>query len=225
MLLKALDEVTRAPDPAAALDMVLIRLAYAADLPGPEAGLELLRSGGTIPPPGGGAARRPLHQGNGGGGGGATMAQAQPRPSLNAQANPGPRLASFADIAALAEARRDIALKYEIERYVRPISFRPGAVEFEPAPGAPSNLAQRLSARLKEWTGQPWLVATDSRGGAETLADQQSRDRAKARDEVLADPFVMAVMAAFPGTEIVEIRQMETPAVAEPDPEAGDDED
>jgi DNA polymerase-3 subunit gamma/tau len=225
MLLKALDEVTRAPDPAAALDMVLIRLAYAADLPGPEAGLELLRSGGTIPPPGGGAARRPLHQGNGGGGGGATMAQAQPRPSLNAQANPGPRLASFADIAALAEARRDIALKYEIERYVRPISFRPGAVEFEPAPGAPSNLAQRLSARLKEWTGQPWLVATDSRGGAETLADQQSRDRAKARDEVLADPFVMAVMAAFPGTEIVEIRQMETPAVAEPDPEASDDED
>jgi DNA polymerase-3 subunit gamma/tau len=224
MLLKALDEVTRAPDPAAALDMVLIRLAYAADLPGPEAGLELLRSGGAIPAAGGGAARRPHHQGQGGGGGGA-MAHAQSQPSLNAQANPGPRLASFEDIAALAEARRDIALKYEIERYVRPISFRPGAVEFEPAPGAPSNLAQRLSARLKEWTGQPWLVATDARGGAETLSDRQSRDRAKVRDEVLSEPFVQAVLAAFPGTEVVEIRQLETPAVAQADPEPGDDED
>jgi DNA polymerase-3 subunit gamma/tau len=221
MLLKALDEVTRAPDPAAALDMILIRLAYAADLPGPEAGLELLRSGGTIPAPGGGAVRRP----SGGGGGGGAMAGVQVQPSLGAQPNPGPRLSSFADIAALAEARRDIALKYEIERYVRPISFRTGAVEFEPAPGAPSNLAQRLSARLKEWTGQPWLVATDARGGAETLADQHSRDRARTRDEVLADPFVQAVMAAFPGTEIVEVRQMETPAVIAPDPEAGDDED
>jgi len=221
MLLKALDEVTRAPDPAAALDMVLIRLAYAADLPGPEAGLELLRSGGTIPAPTGGAARRP----SGGGGGGGAMASVQVQPSLGAQPNPGPRLASFEDIAALAEARRDIALKYEIERYVRPISFRPGAVEFEPAPGAPSNLAQRLSARLKEWTGQPWLVATDARGGAETLADRQRRDRAQVRDEVLADPFVQAVMAAFPGAEVVEVRQMETPAVVAPDPEAGDDED
>jgi DNA polymerase-3 subunit gamma/tau len=220
MLLKALDEVTRAPDPAAALDMILIRLAYAADLPGPEAGLELLRSGGTIPA-GGGGARRP----SGGGGGGGAMAGVQTQPSLSPQANPGPRLASFEDIAALAEARRDIALKYEIERYVRPISFRPGAVEFEPAPGAPSNLAQRLSARLKEWTGQPWLVATDARGGAETLADRQSRDRAKVRDEVLSEPFVQAVLAAFPGTEVVEVRQMETPAVAQPDPEAGDDED
>ena len=220
MLLKALDEVTRAPDPAAALDMILIRLAYAADLPGPEAGLELLRSGGTIPA-GGGGARRP----SGGGGGGGAMAGVQTQPSLSPQANPGPRLASFEDIAALAEARRDIALKYEIERYVRPISFRSGAVEFEPAPGAPSNLAQRLSARLKEWTGQPWLVATDARGGAETLADRQSRDRAKVRDEVLSEPFVQAVLAAFPGTEVVEVRQMETPAVAQPDPEAGDDED
>jgi len=221
MLLKALDEVTRAPDPAAALDMVLIRLAYAADLPGPEAGLELLRSGGTITAPSGGAPRRP----SGGGGGGAAMAGAQAQPALSPRPNGGPRLASFADIAALAESKRDIALKYEIERYVRPISFRTGAVEFEPAPGAPSNLAQRLSARLKEWTGQPWLVATDGRGGAETLADQHNRDRAKARDEVLADPFVQAVMAAFPGTEVVEIRQMESPAITAPDPEAGDDED
>jgi len=231
MLLKALDEVTRAPDPAAALDMVLIRLAYAADLPGPEAGLELLRSGGTLPAPGGGPARRPSGGGgaarrpSGGGVSGGAMAGVQVQRSPSPEANPGPRLASFEDIAALAEARRDIALKYEIERYVRPISFRPGAVEFEPAPGAPSNLAQRLSARLKEWTGQPWLVATDGRGGAETLADRQSRDRAKVRDEVLADPFVQAVMAAFPGTEIVEVRQMETPAITAPDPEADDDED
>jgi hypothetical protein len=32
-------------------------------------------------------------------------------------------------------------------------------------------------------------------------------------------------MAAFPGTEIVEVRQMETPAVIAPDPESADDED
>src|ERR1700742_1903671 len=45
MLLKAYEEVRRAPDPAAAVDMVLIRLAYAADLPGPEEALKRLQSG------------------------------------------------------------------------------------------------------------------------------------------------------------------------------------
>jgi DNA polymerase-3 subunit gamma/tau len=221
MLLRALDEVGRAPDAAAALDMVLIRLAYAADLPGPEAGLVVLRWGGALAGPGG-APRRP----SGGGGGGSARAGAASQP-LMAASHPetGPRLSSFEDIAHLAETHRDIGLKFDIERYVRPISFRPGAVEFEPAPGAPSNLAQRLAARLKEWTGQPWLVATEGRGGADTLADQQSKARAQTRDEVLAEPFVQAVMAAFPGTEIVEIRQMEAPATPVVDPDASDDDD
>ena len=221
MLLKALDEVGRAPDPAAAMDMVLIRLAYAADLPGPEAGLELLRSGGAVAAPGPSAARRPSV-----GSGGGALAGAAPQMAVS-PSHPavGPRLSSFEDIATLAEARRDIGLKFDIERYVRPISFRLGALEFEPAPGAPSNLAQRLSARLKEWTGQPWLVATEGRGGDETLADRQSRARAQILEEALGEPFVQAVMAAFPGTEIIEVRQMEAPATPVVDPDTPEEDD
>ena len=45
MLLKAHEEVRRAPDPAAAVEMALIRLAYAADLPGPEEALKRLQTG------------------------------------------------------------------------------------------------------------------------------------------------------------------------------------
>ena len=39
----------------------------------------------------------------------------------------------------------------------------------EPAPGAPANLAGRLVAKLKEWTGQPWLVAAE--GGVLEVED------------------------------------------------------
>ncbi|MBJ7320649.1 MAG: DNA polymerase III subunit gamma/tau, partial [Brevundimonas sp.] len=60
MLLKALDEVRRAPNPADAVEMAIVRLAYAADLPGPEEALKRLQSG---EPFGGGSAPR------GGGGG------------------------------------------------------------------------------------------------------------------------------------------------------------
>src|ERR1700722_10541755 len=80
MLLKAYDEVRRSPDPAAAVEMALIRLCYAADLPGPEEALKALREGrdpGPAPslsPPngGGGSAAR--------GGGSARPASAPPPP-------------------------------------------------------------------------------------------------------------------------------------------------
>ncbi len=217
MLLKAHDEVRRAPDPAAAVDMVLIRLAYAADLPGPEEALKALRSGES---PGSGGRPSP---GGGGGGGGATARAPMAQPAAKADVLANPQ--SFEDVVRMVDERRDIALRLDIEKYVRPISFRPGAITFEPVPGAPANLAQRLVMRLKEWTGQQWLVAAEGGGGAETMLERQKRARIEAYEQALAEPFVQAVMAAFPGTELVEVRQMATPEPAAPSDEDTEEED
>ena len=210
MLLKALDEARRAPDPAAAVDMALIRLAYAADLPGPEEALRALRESGGVSasgPPSG-----PPR-----GSGGAPALDTAPRSHPNSAA---PQLKTFDDLVRLVETRRDISLKLDLERYARPISFRLGAVVFEAAPGAPPNLQQRLVARLKEWTGQPWLVACEGGGGGETLLERQKYALAKDQQEALAEPFVQAVLAAFPGTEILEVRHRHAPEPAVSDDDA-----
>ncbi|HRD28495.1 MAG TPA: DNA polymerase III subunit gamma/tau, partial [Caulobacter sp.] len=120
-------------------------------------------------------------------------------------------LASFDDVLKLIQAKRDITLLMDVQQYVRPISFRPGAIEFEPAPRAPSDLTRRLSSRLKEWTGQTWLVATAGGGGAESAWERQKREEKEARDQILADPFVMSVMDAFPGAELLGVRQLAVP--------------
>jgi DNA polymerase III subunit gamma/tau len=225
MLLRAYDEVRRAPDPAAAVEMALIRLAYAADLPGPEEALKALREGGDIPGP------SPSAPGPRGGGGSAARSSAAPQMAAQPShaAAPQPALRNFEDLVALIDQRRDIALKLDVEKYVRLISFRTGAISFEPAPGAPNNLSQRLSARLKEWTGQPWLVAAEGGGGAETLAEIRAKELEVARAEALADPFVRQVMEVFPGAELTEIRSLAPPepaaAAAEDDTDDDDDED
>jgi DNA polymerase-3 subunit gamma/tau len=132
---------------------------------------------------------------------------------------------SFEDVVAMIAGRRDSSLLYDVKRYIRPISFRTGAITFEPAPGAPSNMAQRLVARLKEWTGAPWLVAAEGGGGADTLLDREKKATSLAREEALAEPFVQAVFAAFPGTELLEVRQMAAPEVAAPSEDDRDDEE
>ena len=222
LLLKAHDEVRRAPDAAAAVDMALIRLAYAADLPGPEEALKRLQAGEA---PAGGAGPGGVGLGGGGGipsggGGGvsamARMAAPQPQP-----AEAAPRLETYEDMLALIEQRRDIALKLDVERYVRPISFRPGAIEYEPAPGAPTNLAQRLVGRLKEWTGERWLIAAQGGGGAESAWERQKREQREELDQIGRDPFVRQVMEAFPGTEIMGVRALPQPEAA---PAPDDDE-
>jgi DNA polymerase-3 subunit gamma/tau len=225
MLLKAYEEARRAPDPAAACEMALIRLCYAADLPGPEEALKAIQAGEPVP--GGRGPSAPSGGGGGPSGSGAMARQlSQPQSQAEPQVSGQIVLQSFEDVVALIDVRRDVVLKLDVAKFVRPVSFRPGAIEFEPAPGAPGNLSQRLSARLKEWTGQPWLVAALGGGGAESLLERKQREDADERKALEADPFIQSVMRAFPGTEIVGVRQLAAPDVAgEGEPPAEDDED
>ncbi len=226
MLLKAREEVKEAPDPAAAAEMILIRLAYAADLPGPEEAIKAIRGAETGDETPDRPARPPRGGGGGGGGGGGARATALAAPiqAVGPSVDPLAGLQTFADVVALIDTRRDVALKLDVEKHLRPISFRPGAIVFEPAAGAPRDLAHRLSSRLKEWTGQTWLVAAETGGGTETLFEQRQKAEAAEREEVLAEPFVQQVMATFPGTQIIEIRRL---ALPEPTPadEIGPQED
>jgi DNA polymerase-3 subunit gamma/tau len=138
------------------------------------------------------------------------MARAMSQPQSLAEPAHQIVLESMDDVMRLIEAKRDITLKLDLAKFARPVSFRPGAIAFEPAPGAPNNLAQRLAQRLKEWTGQPWLVAAEGGGGGESLYEREQRERLAARREIEADPFIRSVMQAFPGTEIVAVRQFAT---------------
>ncbi len=217
MLLKALDEVRRAPSPADAVEMAIVRLAYAADLPGPEEALKKLQNGEL---PGGGAGGQAPRGGGGGGASAALAARPMAAPSL-----PDPQ--TFEQTVALIGQKREISLQMDVQRYVKPVSFKPGAIVYESGVGAPIDLARRLASRLKEWTGRTWLIAANGQGGGETLIESERRGRAEERAAVEADPFVMAVMEAFPGAKIAEIKTLapavEMPAI--PDESADDDED
>ena len=214
MLLKALEEVRRAPSPADAVEMAIVRLAYAADLPGPEEALKALRDGEPMP---GGQAPR----GSGGGGGGGASAQLAARP-LAAPALPDPQ--TFEQVVALIGEKREVGLQMDVQRYVKPVAFKPGAITYESGPGAPVDLARKLSSRLRDWTGRTWLIAANGQGGGETMIEVDRRKRGQERAEIEADPFVTAVMAAFPGAVIGEVKTIAAPVELPVIPDEGDDE-
>ncbi len=133
-------------------------------------------------------------------------------------------LQTFDDVVKLIETKRDVTLKLDVQRYVRLVDFKPGVISFEPAAGAPANLSQRLSARLREWTGQRWMMDLQV-GGAETAYEVEQRAARAARERIEADPFVVAMMEAFPGSEIVGMtfKPVIGAVALAPDDDNGDD--
>ena len=229
VLTKGITEVQASPKPAQAADMVLVRLAYAADLPTPDEALRALKDGASVqssppPPPRGGGA--PSSQGS------AAFAVAtrtnDPVPSAapraSAETQPVIRLETLQDAIALAEKNRDITLKIALERDVRLVSFEDGRMEFAPSAGAPAGLAADIGRKLTAWTGKRWVVAISSQEGDSTLRERADEERDSKRRGVAAHPDVQKVLERFPGAEIINVRAAETPdtSATEPEPEDED---
>jgi len=142
-------------------------------------------------------------------GGGALRISLAPGAPVLARAAPEPAgvvVADFPALVALAESKRDIALKLALERDVRLVRFERGRIEFELAPGGSPGLASVIAARLQEWTGERWIAALVSSGGAPSLAEQREAKERERRSGLEADPVVAAVLAQFPGAQIVAVR-------------------
>ena len=222
MLLKGLQEVRGAPVPLAAAEMVLVRFAYAADLPSPaDLVKEWKDKGGPgVPAPG------PRPTGNGGGGASAGLAvSTQPRAMAAPAPQPGETVAlaampvNFAAVVALAKDMREGILAGELVNDVHLVSFEMGRIELRLNPGAPHDLPGRLTEKLKAWTGQRWMVSLSKLPGEPTLAEQEQAEDSARRAHAQAHPLVQAVLLAFPGAVLNDVREA-APPVVEADPAA-----
>ncbi len=223
MLLKAHDEVRAAPDPMAALEMALLRSAYAASLPPPEEAARLLAAATNAPAP---APASAAAAAEGGGGGPETRAPNFAAPPAQDAAAPDPPTLTWSGIAALAEENRELLLKSELERTARPVRVEPGRVVFQPTDQAQPDLSARLARALQDWTGARWLVVADAAArGGETLAQERARAEAERLAAIKSDPIVQEALRFWPDAEIVAVRDAEAHDGREPahDDGAGED--
>jgi DNA polymerase-3 subunit gamma/tau len=219
MLLKGIAEVEAAGRPVDAAEMVLVRIAYAADLPTPDEVIRTLgdaRGNGAAVTPAAAPARPELRAEAPRGTRGSAMPAPSPANSPLPDNEPVARAAEasdplravkdFADLIALAAEKRDLGMKSALERDVRLVRFEDGTLELALEPSAKKTLVHELSKRLSEWTGRRWMVAVSAEAGAPSVRAQAEMQQAALKDDVRGDPLVQAVLKRFPGAEIVGVR-------------------
>ncbi|MBM3507700.1 MAG: DNA polymerase III subunit gamma/tau [Alphaproteobacteria bacterium] len=273
MLLKGLEEAGQAPDPMAAVEMVLVRLAYVADLPSPAEVVEKLSAKSSAetrtavrvapvsnPPAPLRESSRPLPQtgsdpgpraranfdqdarlrrDEAGARPGADKISPRDRPPVQRAKAPDvplaarPTLASppteaipdiktFGDVVRVCGERGEPRLRAELIQGVHIVSFAPGRIELRMAPRAQKDMPSRLALTLQGWTGRMWSMVLSTQPGQPTLAEQEAAVREQRLAEARTDPAVQAVLAAFPGAKIREVRDVQK--APPPMPDAAPDE-
>ncbi len=236
MLLKGIAEVQAATRPAAAAEMVLVRIAYVADMPTPDEAIRMIeQNGGASPAVAASEAPRgapaptasassvapaPLRTST------AARAEATARPqAMQApqapQSAPARKLRNFPELVALASEQRDVMTKGALEADVRLVRFEDGRLEIALQPNAARTLVNDLSRKLELWTGRRWTVIVSNETGQPTLREQNLVAKGQRERAAEADPRVREVLARFPGAKVIEVRQL-APEPPESDISAGD---
>ncbi|WP_373946156.1 DNA polymerase III subunit gamma/tau [Paracoccus marcusii] len=215
LLLKALEEVSAAPNAMMAAEMAIIRLTHVADLPDPEALIRRVQQAQTA----GEFARGPSVAGAPAAQAPQAMRRARPAPVVQAHGSAAHALAvtpelvesypDFASVIELITRMRDMTLLVLVERHVSLVRYSPGRIEYQPRDNPPADLAQRLAERLRGWTaGQRWAVTITNEAGAPTIAETREAQARADRDRALALPIVQQVLAAFPGATLTGITRV-----------------
>ena len=248
LLLKGHGEMAPAPDPAAGCDMLIIRLAHAAQMPTPGDILQKLptapvaatnnvapaaaapaepspasaelaeQPASSLPESSRPESSLPDSEGH-------TAAPVNEPPSdmserPNTATNPASTPATLTDIVALAETHNEMLLAARIRNHVRLVALQSGRLEIALTGNAPETLAGDLAKQLGQWTGQRWLVSLSDEQGGTTLAEDAAAAAAKIHDAIAEDPLVTKIMEIFPGASIDSITAAASP---ETNPQNSDD--
>jgi DNA polymerase-3 subunit gamma/tau len=242
MLLKGITEVQNATRPQAAAEMVLVRIAYAADLPTPDEAIKMIdQNGGASPSLGGNGAPRgapagstvsdrgaPLRAVASGGDTSARPQMSAPLSAPSAQASaPQLKIATYPELVALAGAKRDLQIKTALEADLRLVRMEDGKLEVALERSAARSLVNELSRKLEQWTGKRWAVIVSNEQGEATLRSQAQVKKEELTVGVHADPRVQAVMSKFPGAQVIDVRRLAHDNSSDdvPDPAGTSDDD
>jgi DNA polymerase-3 subunit gamma/tau len=205
ILLKGIAEIQTAPHPAVAAEMVLIRLAYASELPPPGDLIRLLRekmkdgSGSSAAPQGPSKGPEAVRRG-------AVLAtvvpMAQPAPSISMEPQPQ----SFTEVVALFENHREGALTAELRASVHLVRFAIGRIEVRLESFATPDLVGKVGAKLLEWTGLRWVISVSSETGEPSLIEKDREAERLRMERIQAHPLMATTLRVFSGAKIVSIR-------------------
>jgi DNA polymerase-3 subunit gamma/tau len=180
MLMKGLSEVRMAPQPMAALEMLMVRIAYAAQLPTPA---DVIR---TAPD---------------------ALSKQPVKPNLEIVHTPSASPQNFVEVIALFEKNREAFLAVQLKQVVRLVSFAQGKLEICLAAQQSRDFPTKIAECLTRWTGQKWNVILSDAEGEPTLAEQEAIKKEKREQTAATDPLVASVLEQFPGAKLVGIKE------------------
>ena len=115
------------------------------------------------------------------------------------------RIKSFNDLIELCNEKKEIKLKYELEKNVNLVKFENGRIEISFNDNLERDFVKDLSSKLLEWTKKRWIITLTKNQGAESIKDKEKNQKKELLENTKKSQLYKTVIKYFSDAELVDV--------------------
>jgi len=117
------------------------------------------------------------------------------------------KVSSFEDLINLTFKKKEIQLKYDLERNVNLINFSEGKIDISFNQNLDKNFVRNLSTKLAEWTGSRWVITLSKKIGDKSFLETQDIKKKELLDSEKKKEVYKKFKNIFSDAELLEIKK------------------
>lgn len=125
--------------------------------------------------------------------------------SINQSESKIENIQSFEQLIELASKKREIELKYDLERNVNLINFSQGKINIAFNENLSKDFVRNLSKKLLDWTSKRWVITLAREKGQKTFLEKKTDSKKKLLENEKEKDLYKKLKNIFPDAELVDI--------------------
>ena len=113
---------------------------------------------------------------------------------------------SFDDLINFCFQKKEMKLKYELEKNVNLVKFEKNRIEISFNDNLDKDFVKDLSTKLFEWTDERWIITFSKSKGEISIKDKQRNEKEELFEGVKDSKIYKTVMKKFPDAEILDVK-------------------
>ena len=113
---------------------------------------------------------------------------------------------SFDDLLDICTQKKEIKLKYELEKNVNLVKFERNRIEISFNDNLDKDFVKDLSSKLFEWTGERWIITFSKSKGDMSVKEKQKNKKDELINEIKSSEIYKMVIKKFPDAELLDVK-------------------
>lgn len=113
---------------------------------------------------------------------------------------------SFDDLLLVCSEKKEIKLKYELEKNVNLVKFEKNRIEISFNDSLDKDFVKDLSSKLFEWTAERWIITFSKSKGEMSVKDKQLNNKKLLMDRVKSSEAYKNIIENFPDAELIDVK-------------------